>query len=162
MSVALITGSSGLVGSEAVKFFCDKGFDVVGIDNNLREFWIHYRSKQTNRTVSVRNSYYQGILSAFDEKLEAAKDARYEAVDSKPSKLNRKLLKREERRVEQYMYYRHPRLQSVRRKLGKHISGSYQDGRVRGQDLEIYRGIQGTNKKKSPPGPVLRIGGSLA
>ena len=39
MSVALITGSSGLVGSEAVKFFCNKGFDVVGIDNNLRKFF---------------------------------------------------------------------------------------------------------------------------
>ena len=39
MSVAIITGSTGLVGSEAVNFFCDKGFDVVGIDNNLRKFF---------------------------------------------------------------------------------------------------------------------------
>lgn len=37
MSVVLITGSSGLVGSEAVKFFCDKKYDVVGIDNNMRK-----------------------------------------------------------------------------------------------------------------------------
>ena len=36
MSVVIITGSSGLVGSESVEFFCKKGFDVVGIDNNLR------------------------------------------------------------------------------------------------------------------------------
>jgi len=39
MSVAIITGSTGLVGSEAVNFFHDKGFDVVGIDNNLRKFF---------------------------------------------------------------------------------------------------------------------------
>jgi len=39
MSVVLITGSTGLVGSEAVNFFCDKGFDVVGIDNNLRKYF---------------------------------------------------------------------------------------------------------------------------
>ena len=39
MSVVIITGSTGLVGSEAVRFFCDKGFDVVGIDNNLRKFF---------------------------------------------------------------------------------------------------------------------------
>jgi len=39
MSVVLITGSSGLVGSESVNFFSDKGFDVVGIDNNLRKFF---------------------------------------------------------------------------------------------------------------------------
>ena len=39
MSVVLITGSSGLVGSESVNFFSDKGFDVVGIDNNIRKFF---------------------------------------------------------------------------------------------------------------------------
>jgi len=39
MSIAIITGSSGLVGSEAVNFFSDKGFDVIGVDNNLRKFF---------------------------------------------------------------------------------------------------------------------------
>ena len=39
MSIVLITGSSGLVGSESVNFFCEKGFDVIGIDNNLRKFF---------------------------------------------------------------------------------------------------------------------------
>ena len=37
MSVALITGSAGLIGSEAVEFFSSKFDLVVGIDNNLRE-----------------------------------------------------------------------------------------------------------------------------
>jgi CDP-paratose 2-epimerase len=36
MSIVLITGSCGLVGSESVKFFISKGFDVIGIDNNSR------------------------------------------------------------------------------------------------------------------------------
>ena len=37
MSIALITGSNGLVGSESVKFFSKKGFDILGIDNeNMR------------------------------------------------------------------------------------------------------------------------------
>lgn len=39
MSNVLITGSTGLVGSESVKFFCKKGFDVLGIDNNFRKFF---------------------------------------------------------------------------------------------------------------------------
>ena len=39
MSIALITGSSGLVGSESANFFCKKGFDVIGIDNDLRKFF---------------------------------------------------------------------------------------------------------------------------
>jgi len=37
MSIVLVTGSCGLVGSESVKFFCEKGFNVIGIDNNLRQ-----------------------------------------------------------------------------------------------------------------------------
>lgn len=39
MSTVVITGSSGLVGSETAKFFHAKGFDVVGIDNNLRSYF---------------------------------------------------------------------------------------------------------------------------
>src|SRR5581483_4574658 len=39
MSVAIITGSAGLIGSEAVKFFSDKFDRVVGIDNNLRQYF---------------------------------------------------------------------------------------------------------------------------
>lgn len=36
MSLALITGSAGLIGSEAARFFAAKGLDVVGIDNDMR------------------------------------------------------------------------------------------------------------------------------
>ncbi len=39
MSVAIITGCSGLIGSEATKFFHEMGFDVIGIDNNMREYF---------------------------------------------------------------------------------------------------------------------------
>ena len=37
MSVIIVTGSCGLIGSETVSFFAEKGFDVVGIDNNMRK-----------------------------------------------------------------------------------------------------------------------------
>jgi hypothetical protein len=40
MSVILVTGSAGLIGSEAVRFFFGRGFTVVGIDNDMRRiFW---------------------------------------------------------------------------------------------------------------------------
>ena len=69
MSVVLITGSTGLVGSEAVNFFCEKGFDVVGIDNNLRKFffgedgstlWVKNKLLKSNKkfknfSVDIRN-----------------------------------------------------------------------------------------------------------
>jgi CDP-paratose 2-epimerase len=37
MSVAVITGSAGLIGSEASAFFAGIGLDVVGIDNDMRK-----------------------------------------------------------------------------------------------------------------------------
>lgn len=37
MSVVIVTGSCGLIGSETVSFFAQKGFDLVGIDNNMRK-----------------------------------------------------------------------------------------------------------------------------
>ncbi len=36
MAVVVVTGSTGLVGSETARFYCEQGFDVVGIDNDMR------------------------------------------------------------------------------------------------------------------------------
>ncbi len=50
MAVAIVTGSAGLIGSETVKFFSAKGFDVVGIDNNFRKtFFGEDASTEWNR-----------------------------------------------------------------------------------------------------------------
>ena len=77
MPLAIITGSSGLVGSESVNFFSDKGFDVIGIDNNLRKFffgndgstvWIKNNLKKRNKnfrhfSIDIRN--YEGLEKIF-------------------------------------------------------------------------------------------------
>jgi CDP-paratose 2-epimerase len=39
MSIAVITGSAGLIGSEAVLFFAKLGMHIVGIDNDMRKFF---------------------------------------------------------------------------------------------------------------------------
>jgi len=39
LSVAIVTGSSGLIGSETAKFLHAQGFDVVGVDNGMREYF---------------------------------------------------------------------------------------------------------------------------
>src|SRR3954447_17886269 len=36
MSVGIVTGSGGLIGSEAVRFLADAGYDVVGLENDMR------------------------------------------------------------------------------------------------------------------------------
>lgn len=37
MSLAIITGSAGLIGAEATRFFAKKGLDIIGIDNDMRQ-----------------------------------------------------------------------------------------------------------------------------
>jgi len=39
MPIALVTGSCGLIGAEACSFFSNKGFEILGIDNNLRSYF---------------------------------------------------------------------------------------------------------------------------
>lgn len=37
MSVVIITGSAGLIGSESVAYFAERGHEIVGIDNDFRQ-----------------------------------------------------------------------------------------------------------------------------
>ena len=39
MKIAIVTGSAGLIGSESCKQFARYGFHVVGIDNNMRQYF---------------------------------------------------------------------------------------------------------------------------
>jgi CDP-paratose 2-epimerase len=39
MSIAIVTGSCGLIGSEMSFFLLEKGFDVIGIDNDMRSYF---------------------------------------------------------------------------------------------------------------------------
>ena len=70
MSIVLITGSAGLIGSESVKFFIKKGFDVVGIDNNLREYFFGKdASTKWNKEFLIKkyNNYYHFDIDIRDE-----------------------------------------------------------------------------------------------
>ncbi len=51
----LVTGSAGLIGSEAVRFFSQKGFEVVGIDNDMRKaFFGDEASTLWNRDLLIK------------------------------------------------------------------------------------------------------------
>ncbi len=55
MSIVIVTGSSGLVGSETVRFYCSMGYDVIGIDNNMRkEFFGEDSCTEWNRALLER------------------------------------------------------------------------------------------------------------
>jgi CDP-paratose 2-epimerase len=51
MSIALITGSAGLIGSEAAAWFAKSGLQIIGIDNNMRrQFFGDEASTAWNRS----------------------------------------------------------------------------------------------------------------
>lgn len=86
MKIVLVTGSSGLVGSESVSFFCDLGFSVVGIDNNMREKFFgaeastnwnrdrllaHYEDQFTHLDVDIRDQEAVGqIFQKYGEDID--------------------------------------------------------------------------------------------
>jgi CDP-paratose 2-epimerase len=39
VSIAIVTGSGGLIGSESARFFARKGLDVIGLDNDMRAYF---------------------------------------------------------------------------------------------------------------------------
>ncbi|MDY6784912.1 MAG: NAD-dependent epimerase/dehydratase family protein [Cyanobacteriota bacterium] len=47
MTVAIITGSAGLIGSEASKFFAQQGLEIVGIDNDMRRVFFGEEASTT-------------------------------------------------------------------------------------------------------------------
>jgi len=64
MPIAVITGSSGLIGSEASLFFHSKGMEVIGIDNNMREYFFgNQGSTQWKREELEKNL---GLYRHFD------------------------------------------------------------------------------------------------
>lgn len=49
MSIVIVTGSAGLIGSEACRYFASRGMEIVGIDNDMRkEFFGEEASTHNN------------------------------------------------------------------------------------------------------------------
>lgn len=78
MKYVIITGSSGLVGSEAVNFFIKKNYKVIAIDNNMRKYFFgknadtnwqkkiqikKFKKSIFHYTVDIRN--YNKIIEIF-------------------------------------------------------------------------------------------------
>jgi len=55
--VAIITGSGGLIGSESVAHFVEAGFDVIGIDNDLRATFFGPSASTRPQTRRLEETY---------------------------------------------------------------------------------------------------------
>jgi CDP-paratose 2-epimerase len=56
MSIAVITGSAGLIGSETARFLHAKGMEIVGIDNNMREYFFGEEASTSWNTAQLQNN----------------------------------------------------------------------------------------------------------
>lgn len=63
----LITGALGLTGSEAMRFFTEKGWDVVGIDNNMRSYFFGVDKTEDPLVVSIDIRDEEAINKLFSE-----------------------------------------------------------------------------------------------
>jgi CDP-paratose 2-epimerase len=63
MKTAIITGSSGLIGSEAVRHFASAGFDVIGIDNDMRSqfFGAAASTRHTTEDLTAEFSNFRAL-----------------------------------------------------------------------------------------------------
>jgi CDP-paratose 2-epimerase len=79
MTTILVTGSAGLIGSESVRIFCERGYSVVGIDNDMRQVFFgkeastewnrdrllqDYGDKYTHYNVDIRD--HEAISKIFN------------------------------------------------------------------------------------------------
>jgi CDP-paratose 2-epimerase len=80
MPVAIISGSGGLIGSESVRHFIEAGYDVVGLENDMRASFFgadastahttetlveRYREEFSSREIDIRDA--DGVAQAFAE-----------------------------------------------------------------------------------------------
>ncbi len=57
MSTIVITGSAGLIGSESVRFFAELGFNIIGIDNDMRSLFFGETASTLWNSNLLKNTY---------------------------------------------------------------------------------------------------------
>jgi UDP-glucose 4-epimerase len=60
MKYALITGSAGLIGSQSVDFFIEKGYNIIGVDNDMRSYFFGEEAstkKSMEKLISKHKNY---------------------------------------------------------------------------------------------------------
>lgn len=81
----LITGAGGLIGSEAVEFFCRRGYDVYGIENNQRQSFFGKCGSVLDRLNYLLITYpnfknYEIDIRNKEKVLELFKEIKFESV----------------------------------------------------------------------------------
>jgi CDP-paratose 2-epimerase len=84
--LAIVTGSSGLIGSESVSFLIEKGFDVLGIDNDMRKYFFgkeastKWMMSRLLKEYPKRYKHYDVDIRNFDKVSKIFKNGRPDLV----------------------------------------------------------------------------------
>ncbi len=57
MPVAIVTGSGGLIGSESVQHFVQAGYDVIGLENDMRATFFGPDASTAHTTGTLTERY---------------------------------------------------------------------------------------------------------
>lgn len=66
MKTVLVTGSAGLIGSESTRFFCERNYRVIGVDNNMREYFFGKEASTDWNRKKLMEQYSRYIHVAAD------------------------------------------------------------------------------------------------
>lgn len=58
----IITGSLGLIGFETTKFFLKKGYNIIGIDNSIREKLLNIKTNHKNKLNYIKNHFKEKYI----------------------------------------------------------------------------------------------------
>jgi len=83
---ALVTGSGGLIGSEAAKFFAEKGFDIVGVDNDMRSYFFgkeastDWNREKVEKQLAGKYTHYKADIRDNDAIEKIFKEHKFDVI----------------------------------------------------------------------------------
>ena len=80
MSIAVVTGSSGLIGSESCKRFHAEGLDVVGVDNDMRAYFFGKDASTSGKRAEVEAALKNYSHESLDIRDTGAVDALFKRL----------------------------------------------------------------------------------
>lgn len=82
----LVTGSAGLIGSQSVKFFAKKGFQIYGIDNNMRQYFFgesastEWSRKKLKKDLDDQYQHYNIDIRDFEALQKLFKKVKFDLI----------------------------------------------------------------------------------
>jgi CDP-paratose 2-epimerase len=83
MPIAIVTGSGGLIGSESAAYFAQQGFDVIGVDNDMRAYFFGAEASTASTSARLAAELEGFTAAQLDIRDQAAVEALFAEHGSK-------------------------------------------------------------------------------